>query len=182
MGLARVSRYLEPEPTSAPYAYAETDIDRYTIDGNLRQILLAPRELDLNQLGDARHLWVNSALTFTHGYGLVLAEASKITSTGLPELLVKSAPIEVLTPSLKVTKPEVYFAETSHEPVFVRTAQTEFNYPSTKNVGGSSEINTRYEGRGGFPMSSFGMRLAAAIAEGDGNILLTNSLTPESGR
>ncbi len=163
-----------------PYTYADTDVDRYTINGNLRQVLLAPRELDLNQLGDARHLWVNSALTFTHGYGLVLAEASRITSTGLPELLVKSAPIEVLTPSLKISKPEIYFAETSHEPVFVRTAQPEFNYPSTKNDGGSSEVNTRYEGRGGFPMSSFGMRLVAAIAEGDANILLTNSLTPES--
>jgi uncharacterized membrane protein (UPF0182 family) len=163
-----------------PYTYADTDVDRYTINGNLRQVLLAPRELDLNQLGDARHLWVNSALTFTHGYGLVLAEASRITSTGLPELLVKSAPIEVLTPSLHVTKPEIYFSETSQEPVFVRTAQPEFNYPSTKNDGGSSEVNTRYEGRGGFPMSSVGMRLVAAIAEGDGNILLTKYLTPDS--
>ncbi len=163
-----------------PYAYAETDVDRYNINGNLRQVLLAPRELDLNQLGDARHLWVNSALTFTHGYGLVLAEASRITSTGLPELLVKSAPIEVLTPSLRVTRPEIYFSETSQEPVFVRTAQPEFNYPSTKNDGGSSEVNTRYQGRGGFPISSVGMRMAAAISEGDGNILLTNSLTAES--
>ena len=57
-----------------------------------------------------RGTWVNSALTFTHGYGLVLAEASRITATGLPELLVKSAPIEVLTPSLKVTRPEIYFS------------------------------------------------------------------------
>jgi uncharacterized membrane protein (UPF0182 family) len=79
-----------------------------------------------------------------------------------------------------VTRPEIYFSEASQEPVFVRTAQGEFNYPSTKNDGGSSEVNTRYDGRGGFPMSSFGMRLVAAIAEGDGNILLTNSLTPES--
>jgi uncharacterized membrane protein (UPF0182 family) len=163
-----------------PYTYADTDVDRYTIGGKLRQVLLAPRELDLNQLGDARHLWVNSALTFTHGYGLVLAEASRITSTGLPELLVKSAPIEVLTPSIYVTKPEIYFSETSQEPVFVRTAQPEFNYPSTKNDGGSSEVNTRYEGRGGFPISSFGMRLVAAVAEGDGNIILTKSLTEES--
>lgn len=163
-----------------PYTYADTDVDRYTINGNLRQVLLAPRELDLNQLGDARHLWVNSALTFTHGYGLVLAEASRITSTGLPELLVKSAPIEVLTPSIHVARPEIYFSETSQEPVFVRTAQPEFNYPSTKNDGGSSEVNTRYGGRGGFAMSSFGMRLVAAIAEGDPNILLTKSLTPES--
>lgn len=161
-----------------PYTYAATDIDRYQINGNLRQVLLAPRELDVSQLSDSRQ-WVNSALTFTHGYGLVLAEASRITPTGLPELLVKSAPIEVLTPSLRVTKPEIYFAETSHEPVFVHTAQPEFNYPSTKN-NGESDVNTRYEGHGGFPMSSFSMRLAAAIAQGEGNILLTNSLTADS--
>src|SRR4029077_12342433 len=54
-----------------PYAYANTDIDRYQIDGKLRQVLLAPRELDLSQLGDAGRRWINSDLTFTHGYGLV---------------------------------------------------------------------------------------------------------------
>jgi hypothetical protein len=37
-----------------PYAYADTDVDRYTIEGQMRQVLLAPRELDLTQLGDAQ--------------------------------------------------------------------------------------------------------------------------------
>ena len=63
-----------------PYTYADTDVDRYQIDGHLRQMLLAPRELDLNQLGDARNRWINRALTFTHGYGFVLAEANRITA------------------------------------------------------------------------------------------------------
>src|SRR5260370_35682816 len=61
------------------------------------------------------------------------------------------------------------------EAVFVRTSQPEFNYPS-----GSSEVNTRYEGKGGFPMSSLGARTLAPVAGGDWNILLTNALTPES--
>jgi uncharacterized membrane protein (UPF0182 family) len=99
------------------------------INGKLRQVLLSPREIDLNQLGDARHRWINHALTFTHGYGLVLAESNRITTTGLPELLIKSAPIEVLTPSLKVGRAEIYYGETLHDPVFVHTAQPEFNYP-----------------------------------------------------
>ena len=158
-----------------PYTYADTDVDRYQINGQLRQVLLAPRELDLNQLGDARNLWINRALIFTHGYGLVLAEANRITAEGLPVLLVKDAPIEVLSPSLKVTRPEIYYGETSHEPVFVDTAQPEFDYPS-----GSSEVTIRYDGHGGFPMSAFGIRTLAAVAEGDWNILLTNQLTPES--
>ncbi|HEV8146780.1 MAG TPA: UPF0182 family protein [Bryobacteraceae bacterium] len=160
-----------------PYTYADTDVDRYLIDGKLRQVLLSPREIDLNQLGDARHRWINHALTFTHGYGLVLAEANRITTTGLPELLIKSAPIEVLTPSLKIGRAEIYYGETLHDPVFVHTSQPEFNYPAS---GGSGEVNTTYSGTGGFPISSFGMRFMAAFSEWEWNILLTNSLTADS--
>ncbi len=80
-----------------PYSYENTDVDRYQINGQLRQVLLAPRDLDLNQLGDARNLWMNRALIFTHGYGLALAEANRITAEGLPMLLVKDAPIQVLS-------------------------------------------------------------------------------------
>ena len=158
-----------------PYTYADTDVDRYQIDGRLRQTLLAPRELDLNQLGDARNRWINRALTFTHGYGFVMAEANRISETGLPQLLVLDAPVEVKTKSLKVQRPEIYYGETMDETVFVHTSQPEFNYPS-----GSSEVNTQYDGKGGFPMSSLGMRTLATAANGDWNILLTNSLTADS--
>ena len=158
-----------------PYTYDDTDVDRYKIDGQLRQTLLAPRELDLNQLGDARNRWINRSLTFTHGYGIVMAEANRITAAGLPELLVRDAPLEVRTKSLKVSRPEIYYGESADEPVFVRTSQAEFNYPS-----GSNEVTTRYEGKGGFPMSALSARAVAAIAEGDWNILLTNALTPDS--
>jgi uncharacterized protein len=158
-----------------PYTFADIDVDRYQIDGQLRQTLLAPREMDLNSLGAAGQSWINYSLTFTHGYGLALAEANRITSDGLPVLLVKDAPIQVLTPSLKVRRPQIYYGETSHDPVFVESAQPEFDYPS-----GSGEVNNHYDGRGGFPMSASGMRTIAAISEGDWNILLTNALTPAS--
>ena len=155
-----------------PYTFANTDIDRYMIDGRMRQVLLAPRELDPEQMGDR---WINRSLIFTHGYGLALAEANRITSDGLPNLLIKDAPIEVLTPSLKVTRPQIYFGETSHEPVFAHTAQAEFDYRSE-----SSEVDTHYDGRGGFPLSAPGIRALAAITEGDWNIILSNALTPDS--
>jgi uncharacterized membrane protein (UPF0182 family) len=158
-----------------PYAYAATDVDRYTIDGQLRQVLLAPRELDLGQLGDAGRRWINSNLTFTHGYGLVLSQANKITAAGLPELLIHDAPVQVLTPSLKMTRPEIYYGEASHEPVFVHTTQAEFNYPSEKG-----EVNTTYSGHGGFPLQSSLLRLAGAVAEGDWNIVLSSALGPDS--
>ena len=158
-----------------PYAYGDTDVDRYQIDGQMRQVLLAPRELDLTQLGDAQSRWVISHTIYTHGYGLALAEANRITPAGLPELLIRNAPVEVLNSSLKLTRPEIYYGEQAQEPVFVRTTQPEFNYPS-----GSQEVHTRYEGRGGIPANSMGMRLASAWAYGDPNIVLSDALTADS--
>ncbi|MBV9083819.1 MAG: UPF0182 family protein, partial [Acidobacteriaceae bacterium] len=157
-----------------PYIYYDTDVDRYTIDGQLRQVLLSARDFDIRQLGIAAN-WINSHLIYTHGYGIVMAEANRITSDGLPYLFVQNAPPELTTKSLKFTRPELYFAEISQEPVFVDTAQQEFNYPS-----GSKTEYTAYTGRGGFPVSSLLMRLAAAIGYSDANILLTDYLKGSS--
>ncbi|MBM3773613.1 MAG: UPF0182 family protein, partial [Acidobacteria bacterium] len=157
------------------YTFNDSDVDRYQIDGQYRQVLLTPRELDIRQLAEARTRWVNPHFIYTHGYGIVLAEVSKITSDGLPVLLIQDAPPEVNTKSLKLTRPEIYYGEVTHEPVFVRTAQPEFNYPA-----GADNMFSRYEGRGGMPIHSLPRRLAAAIKEGDFNILLTTILQPES--
>jgi uncharacterized membrane protein (UPF0182 family) len=158
-----------------PYMFSDTDVDRYIIDGQLRQVLLSPRELDLNQLGDARGRWINPHFVYTHGYGVVVAESNQITPNGLPVLFIRDAPPVITTPSLKLTRPEIYYSEASHEPVFVRTEQPEFNYPS-----GADNVHTRYDGTGGFPIASFPLRLAAAVAYGDWNIVLTGQLTGES--
>lgn len=157
------------------YTFNDSDVDRYQIGGQLRQILLTPRELDIRQLPDAQARWINPKFIYTHGYGVVAAEVSRITPEGFPVLIIQDAPPVVKTPSLKITRPEIYFGEVVHEPVFVRTAQEEFSYPS-----GESNVMSRYAGRGGFPIHSLGMRLALALREGDINVLLTEYLTPES--
>jgi uncharacterized membrane protein (UPF0182 family) len=154
------------------YVFPDTDVDRYTLDGQFRQVLLSPRELDINQLPvAARSSWVNRHFTYTHGYGVVLAEVSKITPEGLPSYLIENMPLQFHTPSLKIARPELYYGEKEDEPVFVHTAQAE--------ATGADE-QSHYEGVGGFPMSSVFMRLAASVEEGDANILLTGYLTPNS--
>ncbi len=157
------------------YVFHDSDVDRYTIDGEYRQVLLSPRELDIGQLPGAKASWINPAFIYTHGYGLVLAEVSQITPDGLPVLLIDNAPAVVKTNTLKLTRPELYYGEVTHEPVFVNTAQEEFNYPS-----GEQNVRSRYEGHGGFPVSSFLMRLAAAVEEAEPNIMLTDYFTPNS--
>jgi uncharacterized membrane protein (UPF0182 family) len=158
-----------------PYVYQDTDVDRYVIDGQLRQVLMAPRELQISQIGEAGGRWINPHLIYTHGYGVVMAEANRITTDGLPVLFIKDAPPLVTTKSLKLAEPEIYFSEVAHEPVFVKTSQPEFNYPS-----GSENVQTTYNGEGGFLISSPLMRLAAALHYTDGNILLTEYLNDKS--
>lgn len=157
------------------YRFSDTDVDRYILDGKLKQVMLTPRELDIRQLPDARANWINAHFIYTHGYGIVMAEAAKITANGQPMLIVQDAPPKIQTQSLKLTRPAIYYGEITHEPVFVRTEQPEFDYPS-----GSENVQTKYEGTGGISISGFGMRLAAALAYADRNLLLTGYLTDES--
>lgn len=162
------------------YVFADTDVDRYWVTNaegkrELRQVLLSPREIDVQQVPEARSRWNNPHFVYTHGYGVVAAHANKTTADGLPDLFIRNAPPEITLPGFKITRPEIYYGEVTHEPVFVRTGQQEFNYPA-----GSDNVHFRYDGQGGFPIASFGMRFAAMLREGDWNILFTQFMKPES--
>jgi uncharacterized protein len=158
-----------------PYVYSDTDVDRYQIGGQLRQTMVSPRELDLSQLGEAGTRWINPHFIYTHGYGIVMAEANRVSSNGLPELIIRDAPPVISAPGLKLTRPELYYGENVQSPVFVHTAQPEFDYPS-----GDRNVENHYDGKGGFPISSLLLRTAAAVSREDVNILLTGYLTSDS--
>jgi uncharacterized membrane protein (UPF0182 family) len=158
-----------------PYSYKDVDVDRYRIDGVTRQLMIAPRELDIEQLGEARNQWINPHFVYTHGYGLVAADANRITANGLPVLYIQDAPPNIKTTSLKLSRPQIYYGEIGHEPVFVNTAQQEFDYPS-----GADNVHTNYQGKRGIPMTSVWMRLLAALNYGDRSILFTGLLTGDS--
>lgn len=151
------------------YVFNDTDVDRYIIDGKLRQVMLSPRELDITQLRDAQSRWVNPHFIYTHGFGLVMAESNEITPEGLPILFIKDAPPTIESSSLKLTRPEIYYGEVVQEPVFVHSRQEEFSYPS-----GQDNVFKRYDGTGGIPVGSAFMRVAAAVWQADYNILLTS--------
>ncbi len=161
------------------YEFADIDIDRYTIDGRIKQVLLSPRELNINRLTqDAQASWINSHLSYTHGYGVVMSEVNRTTEDGLPVLLIQDAPPDVRTPDIRLDRPAIYYGEVTHEPVFVDTDQKEFDYPADDS--GEGNITSNYQGTGGFPIHSLPMRLAAALTEGDINILLTGQTNDNS--
>jgi hypothetical protein len=158
------------------YRFADVDIDRYMIDGKIKQVLLSPREIDVAQLpGEARDSWISRNLIYTHGYGVVVSEVNRTTDDGLPVLLVQDAPPVVKTDDLALTRPEIYYGEFTESPVFVSTDENEFDYPS-----GVENIYANYEGSGGFPIDSILLRLAASVSTGEYNVVLTGQMNENS--
>ncbi len=158
------------------YTFPDTDVDRYFVNGRIKQVLLSPREIDVTQLSaEASESWINPRFIYTHGFGAVVAEVNKITPDGLPVLLIKNAPPEINSPAFQLIRPEIYFGEKTQDPVFVHTAREEFDYPS----GDQNKYST-YQGTGGFPVGSFPLKLAAAISQGEPNIVFTGYLTGQS--
>jgi len=154
------------------YDFVSVDDDRYWIDGQYRQVLLSPRELNSGSL--PTRTFINERLTFTHGMGLTLGPVNQVTSEGLPVLFIKDLP-PASSVSLRVTRPELYFGELTDSWVFARTHQREFDYPS-----GDQNIFTSYEGIGGVRVGSFLRRLVLAIYLRSLKVLLSSDITSDS--
>ena len=158
------------------YIFPSTDVDRYFPKGHIEQVMLSPREIDVNQLSaEASQSWVNPRFIYTHGFGVVVSEVNKITPDGLPVLLIENAPPEIKSPGFLLTRPEIYYGESTQDPVFVHSAREEFDYPS----GDQNKYST-YQGTGGFPIGSFLLKTAAAISQGEPNMIFTGYLTGQS--
>ncbi len=152
------------------YAIGEIDIDRYQIDGEQRQVMLAARELDKTRLPAPS--WVNRNLEFTHGYGIIMNPVNEVTAEGQPNFFIKDLPPQSRVPSIQVTRPEIYFGELTNDTIYVGSAREEFSYPS-----GEENVYTNYEGTGGIVLDSFLKRLAFAMRQSDPNVLLSNDIT-----
>ncbi len=74
------SRFRVDEGQVAGLAIDDLDVDRYTLDGQLQEVLIAARELDLG--GSANQSWQGKHLANTRGCGVVLAPASRVTQHG----------------------------------------------------------------------------------------------------
>jgi uncharacterized protein len=111
------------------YDFPDIDIDRYQIDGSMREVMLAARELNVDKLPESSRNWINEKLIYTHGYGITMNPVNGFTAEGRPALMLSNMPVQSTTPALSVTRPEIYFGEMTNTDVYVKTRQQEFNYP-----------------------------------------------------
>jgi uncharacterized membrane protein (UPF0182 family) len=144
------------------YDFPDIDIDRYQINGSLRQVMLGVRELNVDKLPVSSRNWINDKLIYTHGYGITMNTVNGFTPEGLPALLLANMPVQSTVQNLNVSRPEIYFGEATNTDVYVKTHQREFNYPE-----GQTNNLSSYAGTGGIEMGSFPRRVLLAFDRGD---------------
>lgn len=157
------------------YTFLDVDVDRYILNGQPRQVTLAARELDVEQLRQDARTWINQHLIYTHGYGLCLSPVAEASEEGLPVFLVRDIPPRSSDPALTITRPEIYFGEATDNYIIVGTSEQEFDYPR-----GDSNEYTRYAGPDGVSLSSGVRRLAFALRFNSIPILVSGAIGPES--
>ena len=157
------------------------DVDRYTVDGELQDYVVAVRELESDSLAENQRTWINQHLRYTHGNGFVAAPANQVDSAlqdpnsgdgGYPLFTVSDTTTEGDIP---VGQPRIYFGELIEDYVVVGgepgAAPREYD---------SDGQNFTYTGMGGVPMGGFFQRLVFAAHHGERNLLFNQAIGSES--
>ena len=156
------------------YDFVDVDVDRYTIDGERRQVLVSLREMNTEQLAEQAKTWVNQHLVYTHGYGAVVSPVNESSGQGLPKFMVRDIP-PTGTTDLKVERPGVYYGELTNNYVIAATEIKEFDYPV-----GDQNANTSYTGTTGVSVGNVVRRAAFALRFSAPQMLFSSYITPQS--
>ncbi len=163
------------------YDFNVADVDRYTVNGHYRQVMVAAREVSPDDLGPEAQTWVNRRLRYTHGFGIAMSPVTEFTSEGRPEFFAKDIPADgviavqsddqSIPPETVIDNPRIYYGEQTTEYVVVNTNTEELDYQV-----GEETRNNRYDGAGGVKVGSFINRLAFAWHFGDLNLFISGEI------
>ncbi|MCG7609023.1 MULTISPECIES: UPF0182 family protein [Mycobacterium] len=170
----------------------QLDLDRYRIDGRLRDYVVGLRELSPQSLTGNQQDWINRHTVYTHGNGFVAAPANRVnaavreaanttdSNSGYPLYAISDIASQATGRQLiPVEQPRVYFGEV--------IAQAEPDYAI---VGGHTDDAPReydtdasrytYTGVGGVPIGNWFHRAAFAAHFAQHRILFSRAIGPES--
>ena len=157
----------------------ELAVDRYTIDGEKADTVIAVRELNLAGLSAENRTWINDHTVFTHGFGVVAAYGNRTNGDGQPTFFEGGIPP---TGALGTYEPRIYFGPNLPNYSIVGapegTDPWELDYPDDSSPTG--QINTTYQGEGGPGIGSTFDKLMFWMRFGDEQILFSDRVTPDS--
>jgi uncharacterized protein len=158
------------------YEFEDVDVDRYTIEGQRRTVMIAPREITQAGIPGGGRTWQNEHLFYTHGYAATASRVDQVTAEGAPAFVLADIPPEgPLAETLQ--EPRTYFQEQAGVPYVIVGAQSdEFDFP----MGEGGQTLTRYGGEAGIPVGGFFRRLAFGWHFRDVNLLISGLIDQES--
>jgi uncharacterized membrane protein (UPF0182 family) len=163
------------------------DIDRYTIDGETRDYVVAVRELNTEGLSENQDTWINRHTVYTHGNGFVAAPANEVVAGqegGEPNFTTGDLPTRG---DIQVDQSRIYYGELIQDGgqdvysvVGAPDGATprEFDQPEGGNDEG--QISNTYDGAGGVSVGSFFRQLTFAIYYRERNFLLSGAVNDAS--
>ncbi|MFC7406257.1 UPF0182 family protein [Georgenia alba] len=162
------------------YGFSEQlAVDRYAIDGESRDTVIAVRELNQDGLGADQRSWVNDHTVYTHGFGVVAAYGNQTAADGRPAFFQQGIPS---TGALGEYEPRVYFGQNMPEYSIVGAPEGaepwELDYPDDQAEDGY--VPTTYSGDGGPSVGNFFEKLLYALRFGDLQILFSDRVTEVS--
>ncbi|WP_158542662.1 UPF0182 family protein [Phytoactinopolyspora halophila] len=162
------------------YTFADpANVDRYEIDGEERDVVVAAREIDVTGIPEGQRNWVNERTVYTHGFGLVAAFGNTRQSDGSPVWAEEDIPPKG---ELGEYEPRVYYGESSPEYSIVGAPEgsepVEYDIPEDPETG-EERLNT-YDGAGGVDLGGYFNRLLYATKFQEANIVLSERVNEES--
>ena len=169
-------------------------MDRYVgRDGNLRDFVVAARELNPDRLIDNQRDWINRHTVYTHGNGFIASPANTVRGVandpnqngGYPEFLasVVGANGGVVSPGpAPLEQPRVYFgpviaAAAADYAIVGKNADADREYDYETNT---ETKNYTYTGRGGVPIGNWLTRSVFAAKFAERNFLFSNVIGENS--
>jgi uncharacterized membrane protein (UPF0182 family) len=153
-------------------------VDRYSVDGETRDTIIAVRELNQAGLGESQS-WYNSSVVYTHGFGLVAAYGNKVDSDGKPLFFQSGIPT---VGDLGDFEPRIYFGANSPTYSIVGAPDgaepLEFDFPA--GDGDSNETYTTFNGNGGPLVGNIFTKIAYSLKFQSEQILLSDAINAES--
>lgn len=176
------------------YGFTPTlDVDRYALDGELADYIVAARELSPTSLSGNQTQWINRHTVYTHGNGFVAAPANRVnaavrdaagqTSTsdsGYPIYTVSDIASQATGRQLiPVEQPRIYYGEV------IARADPDYAIVGSRDGADPREYDTdttqyTYTGSGGVPVGTWMNRAAFALRYTERNILFSSAIGPES--
>ncbi|MHB8074796.1 UPF0182 family membrane protein [Desulfosporosinus fructosivorans] len=156
------------------YKFHDIDIDRYTVNGEYRQVMIGPREISTPDLEETAKTFVNMRFKYTHGFGASASFANAVTSEGLPSFAIKDVPAVSEFPEFKMSEPRIYYGELTNDWVVANTSVKEFDYPL-----GSANAENTYQGKTGLLLTPLN-KLMLSLRHATLRFYLATQVNPDS--